>query len=66
MGCDIDRAQHLPVCWVQGVQPVSGGKPDLLTVKRNPADAVDTRKRSIFAQDFGCRSFHGSIHSALE
>jgi hypothetical protein len=58
---DINRAQHLPSRWIEGVQLVSGGKPDVLTVKRNPIHVVDTRKGSIFTEDFGCRSFHASI-----
>jgi hypothetical protein len=32
-----------------------------VTVKRNPMHVVDTRKGSIFAEDFGRRSFHASI-----
>ena len=34
---DSDRAQHLPRCRIEGVQLVSGRKPDALTVKRDPA-----------------------------
>src|SRR6266513_5467031 len=58
---DINRAQHLPTRRIEGVQLVSGSKPDVLTVKRNPMHVVDTRKGSIFTQDLGCRSFHASI-----
>ena len=58
---DIDRAQRLPARGIEGVQPVSGRKPDVPTVKRDPMHLVDTRKGSIFAEDFGCRSFHASI-----
>src|SRR6202790_2306858 len=58
---DIDRAQRLPARRIEGVQLFSGGKPDVLTVKRNPTHLVDTRKGSIFTENFGCRSFHASI-----
>src|SRR6266567_4535835 len=58
---DINRAQHLPTRRIEGVQLVSGSKPDVLTVKRNPMHEVDTRKGSIFTEDFGGRSFHASI-----
>jgi hypothetical protein len=58
---DIDRAQHLPARRIEGVQHVSGRKPDVLTVKRDPMHVVDTRKGSIFTQDFGGRSSHGFI-----
>jgi hypothetical protein len=58
---DIDRAQHFPARRIKGVQLISGRKPDALTVKRNPMHVVDSRKGSIFTEDFGCRSFHASI-----
>src|SRR5262245_6648728 len=57
---DIDRAQHLPARRIEGVQLVSGRKPDVLAVKRNAVHVVDTRKGSVFTDDFGCRSFHVS------
>jgi hypothetical protein len=50
---DVNRAQHLPVRRIKGVQLVSGRKPDVLTVKRNPMHLVDIRKGSILAKDFG-------------
>ena len=37
---DINRALHLPTRRIEGIQLVSGGKPDVLTVKRNPMHAV--------------------------
>ncbi len=58
---DINRAQHLPTRRIEGVQLVSSGEPDVLTVKRNPMHVVDTRKGPIFTEDFGCGSFHASI-----
>src|ERR1700704_3068647 len=51
---DIDRAHHLSARRVEGVQPVSGRKPDVLTVERDPMHALDTRKGSILTDDFGC------------
>jgi hypothetical protein len=50
---DIDRALRLPARGIQGVELVSGGKPDVLTVKRNPIHALESRKGSIFAEDLG-------------
>src|SRR5262249_46304971 len=41
----IDRAQRFSARRVEGVQLVSGRKPDALTVKRHPMHALDTRKR---------------------
>ena len=51
---DINRAQHLPARRIEGVQLVSGSKPDVLTVKCDPMHLVDTRKGSILTEDFGC------------
>src|SRR6266481_4888130 len=50
---DIDRAQRLPARRIEGAELVSGRKPDVLTVKRNPTHVVGTRKGSILAEDFG-------------
>ena len=59
---DIDRAQRLSARGIEGVQLFSAGKPDVLTVKRHPIDAVGARKGAVFTEDFGaecfmCRSF---------
>src|SRR5205814_5214509 len=58
---DINRAQHLATRRIEGVQLVSGSKPDVLAVERNPMHVLDTRKGSIFTEDLGCRSFHACI-----
>jgi hypothetical protein len=50
---DINRAQRLPARRIEGVQGVSGSKPDSLTIIRDPMHAVDTRKGSILTDDFG-------------
>jgi hypothetical protein len=50
---DTDRTQHLPACRIEGVQLVSGRKPDVLTVKRDPMHALETRNGSILIEDFG-------------
>src|SRR6267142_713590 len=50
---DIDRAQHLPAHGIEGVQLISGSKPDVLTVIREPMHAVCTRKGSILTNDLG-------------
>ena len=39
---DVDRAQHLAARRIEGVQLVSGGKPDLLTVIRDSMHATGT------------------------
>jgi hypothetical protein len=50
---DVNRAQRLPARRIEGDQLVSGGKPDVLTVKRNPMHVVDTRKGSMLTEDLG-------------
>jgi hypothetical protein len=50
---DINRAQHLATRRIEGIQLVSGSKPDVLAVERNPMHLVDTRKGSILMEDFG-------------
>jgi hypothetical protein len=60
MSGNIDRASHPLARGVEGVQLISGRKPDMLTVKRKPMHLLDLRKGSILADDFGCRSFHVS------
>src|ERR1700752_3886745 len=44
---DINRAQHLAAGRIEGVQLVSGSKPDLLTVVGDSMDAVGTGERAI-------------------
>src|SRR5262252_3584497 len=58
---DVDRALHLSTHWIEGLQLVSGSKPDALTVVGDPVHVVDTRKRPILADDLGSRSIHVSI-----
>src|SRR5215475_4661213 len=58
---DRNRAKHLPARGIEGVQPVSTGKPDVLTVIRDAMHDVCTRKGSIFTDDLGNRSSHASI-----
>src|SRR5439155_16897413 len=43
MRADIDRAQRLPARRIEGVQPVSSSKPDVLTVIRDSMHVVGTR-----------------------
>jgi hypothetical protein len=50
---DIDRAHRLPARRIEGVQLVSGRKPDVLTVERDPVHVVDTRQGSILTDDLG-------------
>jgi len=52
MRSDINRAQHLPAGWVEGVQLVPGSKPDVLAVIRDTMDSVGTWKRTILTNDF--------------
>jgi len=51
---DIDRARRLSTLRIEGVQLVSGRKPDVLTVKRHAMHVVGARKGAILAEDFGC------------
>jgi hypothetical protein len=48
----IDRAHRLPAIGIEGLQPVSGGKPDVPTVKCEPMNVVSIREGSVLAQDF--------------
>src|SRR5262249_1753436 len=50
---NLDRAQNPPAHRIEGVQLVSGSKPDVPTVIRNPMHVVDTRKGPILTDDFG-------------
>src|SRR5262245_3657751 len=43
---DLDRAQCLSGRRVEGVEPLSSGKPDVLTVIRDSMHVVDTRQGS--------------------
>jgi hypothetical protein len=58
---DIDRSDHVSARRIEGAQPVSGGKPDPLTVIRDSAHASDTRKGSVLSNDLSSRLLHGSI-----
>src|SRR5262245_4615216 len=58
---NIDRAQGLPARGIQGVELVSGRKPDVATVEGHSMHVVDPRKGSVFAQDLGFGSLHASI-----
>ena len=50
---DIDRAHRLSARRIEGVQLVSGCKPDVLAVIRDSMHAVGARKGSILTNDFG-------------
>jgi hypothetical protein len=52
MGGDINRAHRLSAHRIEGVEPVSGRKPDVLTVKRHAIHPVGIRKGAIFTEDF--------------
>src|SRR3989440_10691995 len=58
---DIDRAQRLPARRIEGVQRLSGSKPDVPAVIRDPMHALDTREGSILADDLGRWSTHACI-----
>src|SRR5882762_4037257 len=51
---DIDRAHRLPARRIEGVQLVSGRKPDILTVIRDSTHGLDTRKGPVLTEDLGC------------
>jgi hypothetical protein len=50
---DLDRAHHVPARGIEGVQLVSGSKPDVPTVIRDAMHMVDTRKGAILTDDLG-------------
>ena len=50
---NIDRAQHRAAYRIEGVQLVSGGKPNVLTVIRDSIHSVGTRGRAIFTDNLG-------------
>jgi hypothetical protein len=50
---DVDRAHRLPTAGIEGLQLVSGSKPDVPAVKRDPVDVVSIAKRSVLTEDFG-------------
>jgi hypothetical protein len=50
---DIDRTQRLPAGRIEGLQLVSGRKPDVLAVKRDSTDVVGTWKGPIFPDNLG-------------
>jgi hypothetical protein len=52
---DIDRADGLPARRIEGVQRVSGSKPDVLPVIRDAMHVVDTGKGTILTDDLGDR-----------
>src|SRR5687768_12438463 len=51
---DIDRAHRLAAGRIEGVQFVSGRKPDVLTVEADATHRLDAGKGSVLAKDFGC------------
>jgi hypothetical protein len=50
---DIDRTQRLPAGRIEGLQLVSGGKPDVLTVIRDSMHVVGAWKGSVFSDNLG-------------
>ena len=51
---DIDRAHDLPARGIEGVHPVSSGKPNVPAVIRHPMHALDVGKGAVLTDDFGC------------
>src|SRR5262249_21115437 len=54
----IDRAHGIPARRIEDGEPVPGREPDVPAIEGDPVDPVDTRERSILAEDFGRRSKH--------
>ena len=50
---DVDRAHHLTARRIERGELVSGGEPHVLTVVRDSAHIVETRKRSVLTGDVG-------------
>jgi hypothetical protein len=57
---DGDRAQRLPARRIERRERVARGEPHVLTIERDAMHLVDTRKRSILADDLGRCSMHAS------
>src|SRR5437879_8173038 len=51
---DIERAQRLPARRIERLQLFSRSNPDTRTVIRDTSHVVDTWKRSVLTDDFGC------------
>ena len=51
---DIDRTHSFTARGIKGLQCVAGSKPDTLAVIRDAVHVIDTRKRPIFPDNFGC------------
>jgi hypothetical protein len=49
---DINCARYVSTRWIEGVQPVSGSKPDLLTVLRDSMHAIGNGEGTIVTHDF--------------
>ena len=58
---DIDRAQRVSTFGIERLELCSAGKPDVLTIKRHPIDAVGPGKGAVFTEDFGGGMFHACI-----
>jgi len=50
---EVDRPQHFSARRIEGVQLVSGGKPDVLTVIRDAMHRVGTLEGSVLTNNFG-------------
>src|SRR5262245_17669332 len=50
---DIDRADRLATDRIEGIQLISGSKPNVLAVIGDTSHAVDTLKGAILLDDFG-------------
>ncbi len=66
MSSDINRADLFPSVGIKCVQLVSRRKPDVLAIVGDACDVFDAGKGAVFANDFGCRSFHASMLVACE
>lgn len=55
---DIERAQRLPVCRIEGTQFISKSEPDVLAVVADSMDVVGPRERSKLIYDLGSYSIH--------
>ncbi len=53
MSGGIYRRKHLTARGIEGVQLISGSKPDVLSVKRDSMHAVGTRKWTVLTDNFG-------------
>ena len=63
---DVEHGDDRAALRIEGVQPVAGGKPDVLPIEGDASHLIHVRKGAIFAKDFGLYVLHGITLSARQ